>query len=676
MTAAALFVQRDCAGGAITGLRLFHLRGTASWQVPHVKKAVDDPLATIAAAAEWTAEQLKTAPGPGHLTVVLDAQGSTCQWLATPSADDAAIRATVRDAITSGSDEEGGVALSWLAEATPGTDTSVQGLSDVSVATETATRQRLALVSVTDLPARVLLDELDKRDIVVGRVCSIWHAMALAWDPAAKNRPAPSADDDRVVAASEPVGAVVTIDPSGLLTWSWSQQGTLIAGGTLLLRRDQARAEDDADDADRPGLRLAGAAPQEPDAHPGVSVIEVVRSDIGRLSSDWIGWSVQLGLAPARIAVIGPDNITCSGLDFDLPAMSGVAAVGSGLGKHWPGAAVHAAVDADATGRTVQRLMDLENGVGSSGDQVAAVDPRLSLTELSSRPGAADRKLHRWAGLALVVFALAVGVVGWKVGRTVSDVQSQADALRDNQTKLLQSVANVAPAALKDEAPELLLKSKRIEMEKARADQKDEEPILAEAERVLMVISSVPDVRLKALQINSLGILSKFELSVPLEGDQGPTVKDQLADKHLGSRREVKWDGRHVRTANAERRDWNMAGQFVDVAATAKKPPTTPPGPEGTAPASPLLDTGPGAAPSPTKPADEPAPTDAPPASGTAPGAPAATPPTAPPAEPAKDPAIPPASPAPATPPAAPPADPKADPKAEPKAEPKKEARP
>jgi hypothetical protein len=649
VTVAALFVQRDCAGGAITGLRFFHLRGQSSWQVPHTKRNADDPLATIVAAADWTVEQLKNAPDAlsGHLTVVLDAQGSTCQWLATPSADDAAIKATVRDALTAAGDDEGGATLSWLADATPGADTSVQGLSDSAVATAQApaARQRLALVSVADLPARVLLDELDKRDIVVRRVCSIWHAMALAWDPAAKNQRGAD-DDSRVVAASEPVGAVVTIDPSGALTWSWSQRGTLIAGGTLALRKDQARVEEPAD---RPALRLAGAAPVElePDTHPGVSVIEVVRSDIGRLASDWIGWSVQLGLAPARITVIGPDNVTCSGLDFDLPEMSGVAAVGAGLGKHWPGASVQATVDQDAAGRTLQRLMDMENGVGVATAPAAAVDPRLSLTELSSRPGAADRKLFRWAGLALLVAAGAVVVVGWQVGRAVGDVRSRADALRADQEKLLKSVAAVAPLALKDEAPEMLLKSKRIEMEKARADQKDEEPILAEAQRVLLVLATVPDVRLKTLQINSLGILSRFELSVPLEGDQGPTVKDKLGDLHLGSKREVKWDGRHVRTANAERRDWTMAGQFVDVKPKAA-PTATPPGAAPKPPASPLLDTGPGAPPSPAK-ADEPAPES--PAPSPTPAAP----------DPAKDPKAEPApSPAaPSTPPALPPAEPK-----------------
>jgi len=664
VTAAALYVQRDCAGGAITGLRLFHLRGAAAWQAPHGKRAAEEPLATIAAAAEWTAAQLKNAPGPGQLTVVLDAQGSTCQWLAAPSADEAAIRATVRDAIATGSDEEGGVALSWLAEASPGTDTSVQGLSDVTVSEPETGRQRLALVTVADLPVRVLLDELDKRDIVVRRVCSIWHAIALAWDPAAADQ---RDDDARVVAASEPVGAVVTIDASGLLTWAWSQRGTLLAGGSINLHTERAREDETLEPASRPGLRLAGAAHDAPprDGHPGVETIEVVRADIGRIASDWIGWSVQLGHAPARIAVIGPDNTACAGSEFGLPEMSGLAAVGAGLGKHWPGAAVHATVDRDACGKTVQRLMELENGIGPASAPAAAVDPRLSLTELSSRPGAADRKLHRWAGLALVVAAGAVAVVGWRIGKSIGEVQAQAEALMNDQTELLKSVASVAPTALKDEAPSLLLKSKRIEMERARTDQKDEEPILAEAQRVLLVLATVPDVRLKTLQINSLGILSRFELSVPLEGDQGPTVKDKLAEIHLGAKREVKWDGKHIRTGNAERRDWNMAGQFVDVKAPVTKPEAlTGPGHDAAAPASPMLDTGPGAAPSPTEP-DEPG-------SAEPHATPAGTPSSAPAPAPATDPAPVP-EPAPGT---QPPATPPPPPSSPPPAEPKKEARP
>lgn len=607
MTVAVLYVQRACAGGAITGLRLFHLRGSASWQVPQTKRATEEPLSTIASAADWTVEQLKNAPGPGHVTVVLDAQGSSCQWISTPSADDAVIKATVRDSLNAGDDEEGGAALSWLTDAAPGTDTSVQGLSDVALLEQpkasASARQRLALVSVTDLPVRVLLDELDKRDIEVRRVCTVWHAMALAWDPAAKENAQRGDSDERVVSSSDPVGAVVSIDSGGLLTWTWSQRGTLIAGGTMLLRKHEARIGDEPEQSASSGLRLAGSEGDEPDTRPTVNLIEVVRSDIGRLASDWLGWSVQLGLAPARIGVIGPACITCTGLEFDLPEMEGVAAVGSGLGKHWPGASVQATVDDDAAGRTLQRLMDMENGVGVASAPAAAVDPRLSLTELSGRPGAADRKLHRWAGLALLVAAGAVFVIGWRVGRTVGDVNAQADALVDEQAKQLKKVASMVPTAATSDTPALTLKSKRIEIERARADQKDEEPIIAEAQRVLLVLAEVPDVRLKTLQINSLGILSRFELSVPLEGDQGPTVKDMLTDRPSQANRIVKWDGKHIRTANAERRDWNMAGQFIDAPKRTAKPPAKPagdtPGAEPKPPASPLLDTGPGAPPSP-----------------------------------------------------------------------------
>lgn len=684
MTAAVLYVQRDCAGGAITALRFFHLRGSASWQAPHAKKAAEDPLSTIAAAADWTVQQLTASPGglSTQLTVVLDAQGSSCQWLAAPSADEAAIRATVRDALTAGPDDEGGATLSWLADATPGTDTSVQGLSDAAVLTAPATgRQRLALVSVTDLPARVLLDELDKRDLVVRRVSSAWHALALAWDPAAKDAtPADQDGDGRVVSASEPVGAAIAIDPDGRLTWSWSQRGTLIAGGTLLLHKAEARVGDEQqpEPKDQPGLRLAGAENPAPDTRPSVSVIEASRSDVGRLASDWLGWSVQLGVAPARIAVIGPDTVTCSGLEFDLPQMMGIAALGAGLGNHWPGASVHATLDDDAVGRTLQRLTDMENGVGLASAPAAAVDPRLSLTELSSRPGAADRRLHLWAGLALLIIALCVGILGWRLGRTVSEIQSQTAAAGTDQAELLKSVATIAPTAAKADDPAMVLKSKRIEMEKVRADQKDEEPILAELQRVLGVLASpdVTDVRLKTLQINSLGIMSRFELSVPIEGDQGPTIKDKLTETASGAPRQIKWDGRHVRTANTERRDWNMAGQFTDAPKGAK--PTPPPAPPAKTPASPLLDTGPGAPPSTTPTPDDMAPT--------APDNPATQAPDAKPdnpdpkddpkANPSPSPA--PASPAPATPPASPaPATPSPTPPPSPSpVEPKKEGRP
>ncbi|MFT3683480.1 MAG: hypothetical protein QM783_00915 [Phycisphaerales bacterium] len=567
--------------------------------------------------------------------------------------------------------KKGAPNLSWLADAAPGADTTVQGLADVAVLAAPAAsgRHRLALVSVADLPARVLLDELDKHDIVVRRVCSVWHALSLAWDPSAKS--APATDDDRVVSASEPVGAAVVIDPDGRLAWSWSQRGTLIAGGTLLLRKTQTRVGEEPEQIEQPGLRIAGAEPDVPDTRPVVSVIEAARSDIGRLASDWLGWSVQLGVAPARIAVVGPDNVICAGLDFDLPDMMGVAAVGAGLGKHWPGASVHATVDDDAIGRTLQRLTDMENGIGPASAPAAAVDPRLSLTELSSRPGAADRKLHLWAGLALLIAAAGVGVLGWRLGSTVSDVRAKADAASAAQGELLKSVASIAPAALKDADPGLILTSKRIEMEKARADQKDEEPILAEMQRVLSILtrSDVTDVRIKVLQLNSMGISSRLELSLS-DKDLGPTIKDLLRDTPSTAPRQIKWDGRGVGNANAERRDYALAGTFVDVPKGAK-PPTPPATPAATpagdkpagdkSPVSPMLDTGPGAAPSSTEPENS-TPGDAAPGGPT----PATNPPAAEPTSPAT------------TPPATPPSEPKpAEPKPEqPKSEPPKPAEP
>ena len=189
-------------------------------------------------------------------------------------------------------------------------------------------------------------------------------------------------------------------------------------------------------------------------------------------------------------------------------------------------------------------------------------------------------------------------------------------------------------------------------------------------QRVLVVLAdpALTDVRLKTLQINSLGILSRFELSVPIEGDQGPTVKDKLAVLHIGASREVKWDGKHIRTANTERRDWNMAGQFVDAPKTSTKPPVpaVKPAGEPKPPASPMLDNGPGAEPSAPPAFDNPAPDAPAPDATPAPANPASANPSTPPSptEPKTDPKPDPAT-SPATSPAAPPVEPK-----------KKEARP
>lgn len=589
MTVAAVYVRRTCAGGALVGLRFADLRSSAEWHAPGSARAAEEPIETIKAAARWLAERVKESPGQPELTIVMDGEGTGCQWITAPSGNEAVVRAAVRDAQGHAGDDEPHVSLAWMGEGTPGVDLSVQGLTDVAVLEKTAGSRRLALVAVNDLPVRVLMDELDRLGVQVRRSCSLWHGMVMAWGTAAEPDGGPR--DARVVASSEAVeaGAVVLIEPEGRLSWAWAQGGALQAGGTMLLRRSEARLpEPGEEEAGRGTLRLRRET-EEPGEGRTVSVVEVTRSDVGRLTADWLSFSVQLGVTPARIACLGPGSVTCSGLEFDLPDMMGVAAVGAGIGKHWPGAAVQATLDDDPIGRMLARLVDIENGAsGSAASPAAAVDPRLSVTELSSRPAAADRRLHLWGGLALAMVAAAVAVLGWQVGRKTGAVRAAVAEVQTKRTETLQSVSKLAPKALTDPSPEVVLSAKVLEMTKAREDLKDEDPIMAEAARVLRVLSVVPDVQIQTLQLRSMGLMSRIELSVPMEGEQGPTIREHLAVERSGAAREVKWEGRTIRSANQEKRSFNMAGNFEDAPKDAPKtapaPAPAPPAPAAAAP--------------------------------------------------------------------------------------------
>src|SRR5690606_3388892 len=141
------------------------------------------------------------------------------------------------------------------------------------------------------------------------RVLSLWHAMAAAWDA----RPTLSDSPDVVTTTSPPM-AVLLVDPGGRVLWAWSQAGHLLAAGTIRLPQDRHEL--------------------------GSGMVRIGRAEIGRLPTDWLSGSIQLGAVPARIVCITP-GAGSDGDDDDLTP----ARIGEALGAAWPGATIDLAVN-------------------------------------------------------------------------------------------------------------------------------------------------------------------------------------------------------------------------------------------------------------------------------------------------------------------------------------------
>lgn len=659
MSRVACYLERTGAGAALAGLRLADGRSASRWTAPPAPRAGAPGAlkAAYAAAARWTVEQLRAAPG-AELVVCADLDAAACGWLTAPSAHEPVVAAAARAAAAGGLDDGGTVAASWLRQGEIGQDLSVQALAPPEPRRRAApadARRRLAVLALPDLGIRAFLDELDRLGEQPARVTSFWHAIAEAWDPATRaagalsREPAPA-----VVSASEPLTAVVLIEPEGRVSWAWSVDGALVAAGAMRLRRDVAAPE-----------TLPGADALPPDAarrlppaaaEREVSVVEFTRAEAGRLINDWIAWSLELGVAPARIVVVGPSSVTCAGLEEDLPEVSGVAAVGTALGRGWPGAAVQAVLEEDPLGATLAELASLPPrlarppGDGAPAAARDTLDPRAHLLDLSRRPGRAVAALYRWAAVLLLAAAAFVGVLGQRAHARAAELRVQRETLAADRESLFKNLpAPLAARARNDLDPARLIAVERNKLEQQTKTIVPERPLLAEVARVIRAASEVRGAKLTNLVLSGTGARAIFETA---DGDQGPLILERL-DRHVLSAERLRWKGSQSTTGGKSTytlsHDGWIKGEIPPPLEPLQipAPPAPDPAPASSDPASP--DPAP-SDPAPSDPANPPAtpPTEP---SSPAPGAP----PTAPPAPAAPEPAAgspPPADPAPAPSPA------------------------
>jgi len=492
------YVKRTDRGDRIESVRVLGGRSEATW-TGSVSKETDGPVALIQSAADWVAASLAAAKSRRLAAVCVDGAGSLCSWLTVPSGASAVVRAAYA--------QHGGFEIESSEEEIG--DEAVQALISTGV---NGSARRVAAIGVHDAAAGVFLDRLDDKGIAPNQVVSMWHAMASAWDPSA--RETPSRDDDSVVARAAPTTGIVLVDPDGRVLWAWSRQGSLIAAGEIRLLTD---------------LSVNGKERKSPLLTPEVA---------GRVVADWLAWSVQVGCTPSRVICITPE----------APAKEGTithAEFGRRLGEAWPGASVDVAVHDDPIGVTLERLLEDAPDTPES-------DPTTALVGLSTRPARAHRGMYYGAAVVLTAMALVSLGVSIKLWRAAGGVAERVPQVEADTRAMLESI----DSRLASDLDPLRALSSRITARRqelsAAATFTRPRPILEELDTIAIVLDSNLDQPgwegTRINQINLTSLVGRLEFLVP-----STAIGEQLAQAMRNIESGIRWN--EVRFENAPRGD-------------------------------------------------------------------------------------------------------------------------
>jgi hypothetical protein len=381
----------------------------------------------VESGAAWIKQRLAGTRDTTSLAMLcLDVEGGICSWITSPSTNPSVVAALARQGGSGYSESisrPGTTAVEFYAA--DGFSSSVQPLN-APYANGSRTllprpkrtvlpdeARRLAVLAMSDVPARLLVDALDREGVPVDSVASLWHIMAAAWDPSA-----PRAGDgprDPLLAETASLTAVILVDPaSSRLIWCWSRSGRLIVAGSMRLRQGTSDSN-------------ALATPGE-SAPPAVLFGE---DEVSRLATEWLTWAAQVNQAPSRFIGVVPDSAQVG--DF-----------GRALGKAWPGASVDIITNDDPVGATLKRTASLLDNSPAAADEP---DPRAGLLDLSRRPGSQHRRMYIWWSGAIAAAAVALGVLSYQLNTSAASARDAAEAWRKQG---MAAIGQVFPEALVD----------------------------------------------------------------------------------------------------------------------------------------------------------------------------------------------------------------------------------
>lgn len=464
MTTPVCYLVRSDRGVRLLGLRVVSLDDEASWQSPNSgpEGAPDD----ARAAAEWLAERLSS-NGRAISRLVVDTDGGVCSWVSATDTSPDVLRALVEQPF----DQEDAEGTSRFPELPGETALETLGGAAAKGKGDEEHPSRVSVLALPVVPARLLIDELDRLGIRVGEVEALWHAIGAAWDPAARASLG-GANAERVISETVPVTGVIVLDPIGRLVWAWSRGGDILAGGSQRIQTVRfGEAEPD---------RIERGKTRQP---------VVTESDVARVASDWFSWSMQLGVTPTRIVVVGDPAEVEGGLD--------ARGIGAALSKARPDAPVDIIHEEDPIGRTLAFL--------------AGRDPRPKggISELTERPGRAHRAMYRWAAVALLLAAGAVGAVAWRFLGVAGEIDGRVTDLSRRYSEVAKG-AGLSPATARMDADRRIAELEGNQPNVADIVGKPR-PVMAELEALSFVLAS-DDMTLQEIVFTELTVSLRVQV--------------------------------------------------------------------------------------------------------------------------------------------------------------------
>lgn len=340
-------------------LRLEGPGGSGIWRAPAMSDGDGPP-----GAAEWRQRAQDAAAWLGQQraarrrlgAVIVDPSESLCLWVRSSSLAPPVLGAAVRRLTEEWGDSAGMWSVEPVHELPRDAEVSGGG-------------HALSVICHHDAVVRLFLDALDRRAVVPQAVMSGWHALAqhATKDAGLSCVIAHELADEH---AQSP----------GRLLWAWSENGTLLAGGSAAV-------------GDLDGEMGAAHA----------------TSALQRLAMDWMSWSSQLGTAPERVLLLGP----------------GAKALESAHAASFPDRPVRVVTESEALSSTLGVVADRADDAG--GWKSAS---HTSLTRVSHRPTRATRKQYQFVAIAALLVGVAIGSIAFRMGKTTSEWRVRANDVR------------------------------------------------------------------------------------------------------------------------------------------------------------------------------------------------------------------------------------------------------
>lgn len=524
MSVRVCYIERALRGEAITGLRLVSERAEESWVSPGPP---DDsaPQRDVAAAAAWIAQK---AAGSPIDVLCLDADGSLCSWISSASEDPEVVGFLARQSHSDTAPETPIVAhaaLSDYADTPEGASVLVLGTRTQAPATKGKAAaqirpKRLPVMAVNDVPARLLIDALDGRGVIVKTATTIHQALAAVWDPSAKHA-ANTAPAD-VAAESAPVTAIIALDPScGRLHWVWSRSGVLLAGESSRLPAESTDA------AGGSGTLASRTHVQVPT---GRFRLHPRAADASRVVTSWLSWAAELGVSPSRVRILTPDE----------PAATNVSQFGQALAKAFNGAVVDLTAEPDPVGVTLTRLAERVDDVPANTPVASAVG---ILDGPTQRPTRANRRAYVLMALGVTAVAAAIGAFAYRLRVEAGQASTAAINVENTWRKDVESVD-----ATLLQTPEMVPDKLNTKLTKLRAENRpkasraDVKPVLDELATLTMVAGD-PEIHLVEISLApsfvTLKVHANLEQATALEAALREISGSQLTNWSSNPGRQV-----------------------------------------------------------------------------------------------------------------------------------------